>query len=60
MPCLPENETAPPTTLDVWSCNPADIPAWTEEDKVRLSQALAQIFGWPAAAQLASSDTNKA
>ncbi len=34
------------TELDVWSCNPADIPPWTEEGKQRLTEALAQIFGW--------------
>lgn len=33
-------------TLEIWSCNPADIPVWTEYEKARLVAALGQIFEW--------------
>lgn len=33
-------------SFEIWSCNPADIPEWTEEDKARLHVALSGIFGW--------------
>lgn len=32
--------------LDVWSCNPADIPKWTPEAEARLKAALGEIFNW--------------
>jgi len=32
--------------ISVWSCDPADIPPWTEESKARLHKCLAEVFGW--------------
>lgn len=34
------------TGLEIWSCNPADIPEWTPEEKAKLKKALGEIFGW--------------
>lgn len=33
-------------TSDIWSCNPADIPPWTEDQEMKLNAALAKVFGW--------------
>lgn len=33
-------------TLQVWSCNPKDIPVYSEEDIVALKAAFAKMFGW--------------
>jgi hypothetical protein len=35
-----------PSSLEVWSCDPKDIPPWTEEGKARLHAFLAEVFGW--------------
>lgn len=44
----PEHPAFPPgTRFEIWSCDPRDIPPWTEEAKARLQAALADIFGWP-------------
>lgn len=32
--------------MEVWSCNPNDIPKWTEEDKLELHLMLAALFKW--------------
>lgn len=33
-------------TVEVWSCDPQDIPEWTEDDKARMTSALGKMFGW--------------
>lgn len=35
-----------PHGIEIWSCNPKDIPPWTPEAKQRLVTALGEIFGW--------------
>lgn len=32
--------------IEVWSCNPADIPVWTLKEKLRLNIFLATVFSW--------------
>lgn len=42
--------TTPPSqepSVEVWSCNPADIKPWTTADKARFGAVLSELFGWP-------------
>lgn len=32
--------------LTAWSCDPNDIPPWTEEEKEKLNDVLGKAFGW--------------
>lgn len=43
---FPDGSQVDSSKLEIWSCNPADIPPWTPEDKARLVKALGEIFNW--------------